>query len=152
MLRFIHKFENLENIYLVDIQCIHIFIINHTHSMLLFLQNFIKFSPSCASACSIAIVYIVMGTGEIYIFLDFFFLIMRTPIYYTYIFDILFSTNSICLFQVMFSFIITLRNLMKDSRFISILMKVMVGNLIGILSRALCLCKNIYLVFPALRD
>ena len=52
----------------------------------------------------------------------------------------------------MFSFVITLRNLMKNSRFISILMKVMVGNLIGILSRALCLYKNIYLVFPALRD
>ena len=54
--------------------------------MFLFLQNFIKFSSSCASVCSIAIVYIVMDTGEIYIFLDFFFLIMWSPIYYTYIF------------------------------------------------------------------
>ena len=54
--------------------------------------------------------------------------------------------------QVIFSSVITARNLTKDSRFISILLKVMVGNLNGILSRAICLWKNRCLVFPALRD
>ena len=78
MLHLIHKFSNLENIYLVDIQNIHthqqfrickiMFIIYFTHSMLLFLHsmNFIKFSSSCASPRYIAIVYIVMNKGEIY--------------------------------------------------------------------------------------
>ena len=33
--------------------------------MLLFLQNFMKLSSSCASPCYIAIVYIVMNKGEI---------------------------------------------------------------------------------------
>ena len=41
--------------------------------------------------------------------------------------------------QVVLSSVITARNLIKDSRFISILLKVMVGNLHGILSRAICL-------------
>ena len=67
-------------------------------------------------------------------------------------FDILFLTSSTCLFQVIFSSIITPRNLIKNSRFISILLKVIVGNLNGIPSRTLCLWKNRYLVFPALRD
>ena len=67
-------------------------------------------------------------------------------------FDILLSVSSICLFQVIFSSIITPRNLTEDSRLISILLKVIVGNLNGILSHVLGLWKNRYLVFPALRD
>ena len=59
-------------------------------------------------------------------------------------FDILFSTSSICLFQVILSSIITPRNLTEDSRFISILLKVIVANLNAMLSRALGL------VLPAL--
>ena len=43
------------------------------------------------------------------------------------LFDILFSTSSIFLFQVIFSSIITSRNLTEDSRLISILLKVRVG-------------------------
>ena len=57
-----------------------------------------------------------------------------------------------CLFQVIFSSVITPRNLTEDSRFISIQLKILEGNLNGILSRALGLWKNRYLVFPALRD
>ena len=52
----------------------------------------------------------------------------------------------------MLSSIITPRNLTEDSRLISILLKVVVGNPNGILSHALGLRKNRYLVFPALRD
>ena len=57
-----------------------------------------------------------------------------------------------CLFQVIFSSVITPRNLTEDSPFILILLKILVGNLNGILSHALGLWKNRYLVFPALRD
>ena len=51
----------------------------------------------------------------------------------------------------MFLSVINPRNLVKDSRFISMLLKVIVGNLNGVLSHALCLSKKKYLVFPALR-
>ena len=44
-------------------------------------------------------------------------------------FDILFSTRSIRLFQVIFPSIITLRNLTEDSRIIWILLTVTAGNL-----------------------
>ena len=40
--------------------------------MLLFLQNFIKFSSTCASPSYVAIVYIVMNKGEIYVFILFY--------------------------------------------------------------------------------
>ena len=104
--------------------------------MLLFLQNFIKFSSTCASPSYVAIVYIVMRRNIC--FLDFFLSRSCEALYSIPIFfDILFSTSCICLFQVIFSSIITPRNLTEDSRLISILLKVIVGNFNGMLSHAL---------------
>ena len=114
--------------------------------MFLFLQNYINFSSNCVSPCHIAIAYIVMNKWEIYVFRHF---LSRCEALYTIpmFFDILFLTSSLCLFQEMFSSNITLRNLIKYYRFILILLKVIAGNLNGILSRALCLFKKWYLVF-----
>ena len=117
--------------------------------MLLFL-HFIKFSSSHAIPCYIVIFYILMNKREIFFRL---FRLDNLKPYIVYLyFYISFWTGSIYLFQVTFLSIITPRNLLQDSHFILILFWVIVGNLNGILSCALCLSKNVYLIFPALRE
>ena len=59
--------------------------------MLLFLQNFIKFSSTCASPSYVAIVYIVMNNGEI-CFLDFFYL-DNVKAYIVYLYFLIFYSQ-----------------------------------------------------------
>ena len=72
----------------------------YTHSMLLFLQNFIKFSSSCASPCYIAMVYIVMNRGEI-CFPDLFCLDNVKP-YIVYLYFWYFILSKLCMFILCF--------------------------------------------------